>query len=83
MGAPVMLAKKIDGSEPRMCIDFTRLNQDTEDMPMTMSTPQEVFDSLYGSRVYTKIDATSGYHQVRVAEDTIPKLGMVTPGGRE
>ncbi|GJR96069.1 putative reverse transcriptase domain-containing protein [Tanacetum coccineum] len=33
-----------------------------------------LFDQLQGSRVYSKIDLRSGYHQLKVREEDIPKI---------
>ncbi|GJV29029.1 putative reverse transcriptase domain-containing protein [Tanacetum coccineum] len=41
----------------------------------------ELFDQLQGSRVYSKIDPRSGYHQLRVKEEDIPKIAFRTRYG--
>ena len=38
----------------------------------------ELFDQIQGSRVYSKIDLRSGYHQLRVREGDVPKAAFRT-----
>ncbi|GKA57455.1 hypothetical protein Tco_0756643 [Tanacetum coccineum] len=41
----------------------------------------DLFDQLQGSRVYSKIDLRSGYYQLRVREEDIPKITFRTRYG--
>ncbi|GKE93776.1 hypothetical protein Tco_1574871 [Tanacetum coccineum] len=66
----VYLAK--DGSF-RMCIDYLELNKLTLKNRYLLPRINDLFDQLQGSRVYSKIDLRSGYHQLRVREEDIPK----------
>ncbi|GJU08761.1 putative reverse transcriptase domain-containing protein, partial [Tanacetum coccineum] len=71
-GAPVLFVKKKDGSF-RMCIDYRELNRLTVKNRYPLPRIDDLFDQLQGSRVYSKIDLRSGYHQPRVREEGIPK----------
>ena len=41
----------------------------------------EIFDQLHGSRVYSKIDLRSSYHQLRVRENDVSKTAFRTRYG--
>ncbi|GJX38143.1 putative reverse transcriptase domain-containing protein [Tanacetum coccineum] len=79
-GAPVLFVKKKDGSF-RMCIDYRELNKLTVKNRYPLPRIDDLFDQLQGSSVYSKIDLTSGYHQLRVQEEDIPKTAFRTRYG--
>ncbi|GKC79209.1 putative reverse transcriptase domain-containing protein [Tanacetum coccineum] len=74
-GAPVLFVKKKDGSF-RMCIDYRELNKLTVKNRYPLPRIDDLFDQLQGSSVYSKIDLRSGYHQLRVHEEDIPKTAL-------
>ncbi|GKE10152.1 putative reverse transcriptase domain-containing protein, partial [Tanacetum coccineum] len=76
-GAPVLFVKKKDGSF-RMCIDYRELNKLTVKNRYPLPRIDYLFDQLQGSSVYSKIDLRSGYHQLRVREEDIPKTAFRT-----
>nr|GEW01776.1 retrotransposable element Tf2 [Tanacetum cinerariifolium] len=79
-GAPVLFVKKKDGSF-RMCIDYRELNKLTVKNRYPLLRIDDLFDQLQGSSVYSKIDMRSGYHQLRVREEEIPKTAFRTRYG--
>ncbi|GKE36495.1 putative reverse transcriptase domain-containing protein [Tanacetum coccineum] len=79
-GAPVLFVKKKDGSF-RMCIDYQELNKLTVKNRSPLPRIDNVFYQLQGSSVYSKIDLRSGYHQLRVIEEYIPKTAFRTRYG--
>ncbi|GJV27227.1 putative reverse transcriptase domain-containing protein [Tanacetum coccineum] len=76
-GAPVLFVKKKDGSF-RMCIDYRKLNKITVKNRYPLPRIDDLFDQLQGSSVYLKIDLRSGYHQLRVRDEDIPKTTFRT-----
>ncbi|GKC80017.1 putative reverse transcriptase domain-containing protein [Tanacetum coccineum] len=79
-GAPVLFLKKKDGSF-WMCIDYRELNKLTVKNRYPLPRIDDLFDQLQGSRVYSKIDLRSGYHQLRVREEDISKTTFRTRYG--
>nr|GFB37223.1 putative reverse transcriptase domain-containing protein [Tanacetum cinerariifolium] len=79
-GAPVLFVKKKDGSF-WMCIDYRELNKLTVKNRYPLPRIDDLFDQLQWSSVYSKIDMRSGYHQLRVREEDIPKTAFRTRYG--
>ncbi|GJZ23391.1 putative reverse transcriptase domain-containing protein [Tanacetum coccineum] len=79
-GASVLFIKKKDGSF-RMSIDYKELNKLTVKKRYPLLRIDDLFDQLQGSSVYSKIDLRSGYHQLRVGEEDIPKTVFQTRYG--
>nr|GEY14192.1 reverse transcriptase [Tanacetum cinerariifolium] len=71
-GAPVLFVKKKDGSM-RLCIYYHELNRVTIRNRYPLARIDDLFDQLQGAKFFSKIDFRSGYHQLRVKEQDIPK----------
>ncbi|GKA23162.1 putative reverse transcriptase domain-containing protein [Tanacetum coccineum] len=79
-GALVLFVKNKDGSF-QMCIDYRELNKLTVKNHYPLPRSDNLFDQLQGLSVYSKIDLGSGYHQLRVREEDIPKTAFITRYG--
>nr|GEZ67527.1 putative reverse transcriptase domain-containing protein [Tanacetum cinerariifolium] len=64
-----------------MCIDYQELNKLTVKNRYPLPRIDDLFDQLHGSSVYSKIGLRSGYHQLRVREEDIPKTAFRTRYG--
>ncbi|KAD7480443.1 hypothetical protein E3N88_03579 [Mikania micrantha] len=79
-GAPVLFVKKKDGSL-RMCIDYRELNKVTVKNKYPLPRIDDLFDQLQGASWFSKIDLRSGYHQLKVREEDVPKTAFRTRYG--
>ena len=75
LGAPVLFVKKKDGSLI-LCVDYRGLNKLTIKNKFPLPLVDDIFDHLYGSKIFSKIDLKSGYHQIRIKESDIEKTGF-------
>nr|GEV70344.1 reverse transcriptase [Tanacetum cinerariifolium] len=65
----------------KMCIDYRELNKLTVKNCYPLPRIDDLFDQLPGLSVYSKIDLRSGYHQLRVRDEDIPKTAFRTRYG--
>jgi hypothetical protein len=76
-GAPILFVKKKDGTM-RMCVDYRALNNVTVKNSYALPRIDELFDQLTGARYFSKIDLRSGYHQIRIKPEDVPKTAFRT-----
>ncbi|GKV34371.1 hypothetical protein SLEP1_g42748 [Rubroshorea leprosula] len=79
-GAPMLFVKKKDGSM-RLCIDYWELNKVTVKNRYPLPRIDDLFDQLKGAQVFSKIDLRSGYHQLKIKPDDVPKTAFRTRYG--
>nr|ABA96440.2 retrotransposon protein, putative, Ty3-gypsy subclass [Oryza sativa Japonica Group] len=81
-GAPIIFVEKKDKTK-RMCVDYRALNEVTikNKYPLPRIDDLFEFDQLKGAKVFSKIDLRSGYHQLRIREEDIPKTAFTTRYG--
>ncbi|XP_040384740.1 uncharacterized protein LOC121055750 [Oryza brachyantha] len=79
-GAPVIFVEKKDKTK-RMCVDYRALNDVTIKNKYPLPRIDDLFDQLKGAKVFSKIDLRSGYHQLRIREEDIPKTTFTTRYG--
>src|SRR3954465_9396165 len=79
-GAPVLFVDNKDRSQ-RLCIDYRSINVVTIKNKYPLPRINDLFDQLEGARVFSKIDLRSGYFQLNIREQDIPKTAFTTRYG--
>eukprot|EP00877_Chromochloris_zofingiensis_P007298 jgi/Chrzof1/2821/Cz12g00030.t1 len=80
-GAPVLFARKKDGTL-RLCIDYRALNAITVKNRYPLPRIDELFDTVRGASVYTRLDLASAYHQIPMTPGDVHKTAFQTRYGQ-
>jgi hypothetical protein len=65
----------------RLCVDYHPLNEVTIKNKYPLPRIDLLFDQLAGAKVFSKIDLRSGYHQIKIRPEDIPKTTFTTRYG--
>ena len=79
-GSPAIFVDKKDGSL-RMCVHYRQLNDVTIKNKYTLPRIDDLFYQLNGAKVFSKIDLRTGYHQLKIKKEDIPKTAFTTQYG--
>jgi hypothetical protein len=77
---PALFVKKKDQSL-RLCVDYRPLNVVTIKNKYPLSRIDILFYQLVGAKVFSKVDLCSGYHQIKIHLEDIPKTAFSTRYG--
>ena len=79
-GAPILFVAKKDGSL-RMVQDYRYLNKITIKNRYPLPRIDDLLDSISGAKYFSSLDLTSGYYQIRITDEDVPKTAFRTPFG--
>ncbi|XP_075556585.1 uncharacterized protein LOC142588643 [Dermacentor variabilis] len=77
----LVVVRKGDGSY-RLYVDLTQLNKVVLRERHILPTVEQVLGLLGDATVFTKLDATASFHQVKLSEDSQELTTLITPYGR-
>jgi hypothetical protein len=80
-GSLVLFVKKKDGSL-RMCIDYRSLNEVAIKNKYPLPRIDNLFDHLKDAKYFSRIDLRSGYYQLKIQLNDIPKTAFMTCYGQ-
>jgi hypothetical protein len=79
-GCSTLFVEKKD-KELRLCVDYRPLNVVTIKNKYPLPRIDIMFDQVAGAQVFSKIDLHSGYHQIKICVEDIPKTAFTTRYG--
>ena len=75
-----VLVSKKDGAV-RPCVDYRKVNKLVKPDGFPLPKIQDCFDAVAGSCFFSTFDLTSGYFQIPLKEENIPKSAFVCKYG--
>lgn len=79
--APMVPVQK-KGGRIRICTDFKKLNEAVKRERYILPTLDDLLHKLRGSTIYSKLDATSGFWQLPLDDETAKLTTFISPNGR-
>eukprot|EP00731_Ephydatia_muelleri_P017556 Em0010g654a len=79
--AGMVVVPKADG-KIRICVDFTKLNESVCRELHMLPCVEQILAQLSGAKVFSKLDANSGFWQIKLSESSSPLTTFITPFGR-
>ena len=66
----------------RICVDLTKLNQSVCRERHILPSVEQVLAQIGGAKVFTKLDANSGFWQIKLSKESALLTTFITPFGR-
>ena len=79
---PSVVVSKANSEKVRICDDFTKLNLAVKRECHLLLSVDHAIGQMAGAKVFSKLDANSGFRQIWLAQDSQLPTTFITPFGR-
>nr|XP_037270721.1 uncharacterized protein K02A2.6-like [Rhipicephalus microplus] len=66
----------------RLCVDLTKLNKVIQRERYILPTVEDILGQLGGAQIFSKLDARSSFHQIKLTRESEELTTFITPFGR-
>ena len=77
--SPMVVVKKKNTDDLRICVNYSRLNSITVPDPMPQPEPEDILVKLGNAQMFSSFDATKGFYAIPMDPDSIDYTSFVTP----
>ena len=77
--SPIVVVKKKQTSDIRLCVNYKRLNDISKDYPQPMPEIDDVLAQIGPSKIFTTVDMCKGYYAVAMEDSSKDFTTFVTP----
>ena len=80
--APMVAVPKKNNDQPRICVDLQMLNKAVKREKYVLPTIDDILPKLTGAKVFSLLDAASGFWQIPLDTESAKLTTFITPFGR-
>ena len=81
-GSPVLIVPKPNNpNETRLVVNYSKVNAMCQRLRFPLPRTEDIYDRMAGKKVFTSLDLVSGFFQIRIQPEDIPKTAFTTPDG--
>ena len=77
--SPMVIVKKKNTDELRICVDFSRLNAISVVDPMPQAEPEDILAKLGNAQIFSTFDACKGFYAIPMDPDSKNYASFITP----
>ena len=79
---PIVIVPKANSEKVRICVDFTKLNLAVKRERHLLPSVDHTIGQMTGAKVFSKLNASSGFHQIQLTQDSQLLTTFITLFGR-